>query len=134
MINTSNTFDQQILDLVNNERLKVGIDPLLINEQLNRAADYHSQDQAATNTMSHIGSDGSDVADRIQNVDYQYSVAGENVAFGYLDPEAVVTAWMGSEGHRENILNPDFQEIGIGSASGSDGSIYWTQDFGTEMV
>jgi uncharacterized protein YkwD len=134
LANNSDTFDQQILDLVNQERAKVGADPLSINEQLDQAADLHSQDQASMNNMSHTGSNGSDFGTRIQGEGYQFSTAGENVAAGYVDAEAVVAGWMGSEGHRENILNSGFEELGVGYSTSDDGTTYWTQDFGAEIV
>jgi uncharacterized protein YkwD len=133
LASNTDTFDQQILDLVNQERAKVGADSLKINEQLDQAADLHTQDQANMNTMSHNGSNGSTMGERIQNAGYQYSTAGENVAAGYLDAEAVVAAWMGSDGHRANILNDSFEELGVGYGVSDDGTTYWTQNFGTEM-
>jgi uncharacterized protein YkwD len=134
LANNQDTFDQQILDLVNQERAKVGADPLSINEQLDQAADLHSQDQANMNTMSHTGSNGSDFGTRLQGEGYQFSTAGENVAYGYEDAEAVVAGWIDSPGHYENMVNPDFEEIGIGYGTSGDGTAYWTQDFGAEIV
>ncbi|MGL5940349.1 MAG: CAP domain-containing protein [Waterburya sp.] len=134
MASNSDTFDQQILNLVNQERAKVGADPLRINAQLDQAADLHTQDQANMDKMSHTGSDGSSMGTRIQNAGYQYSTAGENVAAGYLDAEAVVAGWMGSEGHRANILNASFEELGVGYGTSDDGTSYWTQNFGSEMA
>ncbi|MBW4532315.1 MAG: CAP domain-containing protein [Pleurocapsa minor HA4230-MV1] len=132
-IPVSDTFDRQILELVNKERAKVGIDPLQLNEQLDRAADLHAQDQANTDTLSHTGSNGSNFDERILDAGYQYSTIGENVAVGYADAETVVTGWMGSDGHRENILNPAFEELGVGYSVGDNGSAYWTQSFGTDI-
>jgi uncharacterized protein YkwD len=123
-MNNTDSFDQQILNLVNEERAKVGADPLQINEQLDQAADLHSQDQASINTMSHTGSNGSDMGSRVQDTGYQYSTAGENVAAGYPDAEAVMAGWMGSDGHRENILNPSFEHLGVGYSVGDDGNAY----------
>jgi uncharacterized protein YkwD len=134
LANNSDTFDRQILDLVNQERAKVGADPLSINEQLDLAADLHSQDQANMNNMSHTGSNGSDMGTRIQGAGYQFSTAAENVAYGNIDAETVMASWMGSEGHRNNILDSELQEIGIGYANAEDGSPYWTQTFGTAMA
>jgi uncharacterized protein YkwD len=134
LANNTDTFDQQILDLVNQERAKVGADPLSINEQLDQAADLHSQDQASMNNMSHTGSNGSDSGSRIQGAGYQSSYSAENVAYGYPDAEAVMAGWMSSENHRENILNSDLQEIGVGYATSGDGTAYWTQDFGAEIA
>lgn len=133
-MNNTDSFDQQILNLVNEERAKVGADPLQINEQLDQAADLHSQDQANINTMSHTGSNGSDMGSRVQDSGYQYSTAGENVAAGYPDAEAVMAGWMGSDGHRENILDPNFEDLGIGYSVGDDGNAYWTQVFGADMA
>jgi uncharacterized protein YkwD len=132
--NPQDTFDQQILDLVNQERAKVGANPLRINEQLDLAADQHTLDQASMNNMSHIGSNGSKMGDRIKNAGYLFSSIGENVAYGYGDAAAVMSGWMNSPGHRQNILNPNYQEIGIGYAQGADGRPYWTQDFGAALT
>lgn len=130
----TDSFDQEILNLVNEERAKVGADPLQIDQQLDQSADLHSQDQANMNTMSHTGSNGSDIGSRVQDTGYQYSTVGENVAYGYPDAEAVMAGWMESDGHRENILNPDFEDLGVGYSVGSDGSAYWTQNFGADMA
>jgi uncharacterized protein YkwD len=132
--NPQDIFDQQILGLVNQERAKVGADPLKINEQLDLAADQHTLDQASMNKMSHSGSNGSNMGDRIKNAGYVFSSAGENVAYGFGDAAAVMSGWMNSEGHRQNILNPNYKEIGIGYAHGADGRLYWTQDFGSALT
>lgn len=144
-MNNTDSFDQQILNLVNEERAKVGADPLQINEQLDQSADLHSQDQASMDTMTHIGSNGSELGTRITDTGYQFSTAAENISQVALDAETVmyggqgfnnigITGWMDSEGHRNNILNPDLQEIGVGYATADDGSPYWTQVFGAEMA
>jgi uncharacterized protein YkwD len=132
--NQQDTFDLEILGLVNQERAKVGADPLRINEQLDLAADLHTLDQASMNNMSHTGSSGSTMGDRIKDAGYVFSTAGENVAYGFTDAATVMNGWMNSEGHRRNILNPDYQEIGIGYAQGSDGRAFWTQDFGSSLT
>ncbi|MFF9391786.1 CAP domain-containing protein [Streptomyces griseoluteus] len=118
----------RIVELVNAERAKAGCSPVALNSTLTKAAQNHSADMAAHNTMSHTGSDGSDPGSRITAAGYQWSAYGENVAYGYSTPEQVMTGWMNSPGHRENILNCSFKEIGVGLAQ--PGS-YWTQDFGT---
>jgi uncharacterized protein YkwD len=131
MANITDKFDQQILDLVNKERSKVGAKPLKLNEKLDRAADEHSIDQAAHNKMSHNGSNGSKFGDRIKQDGYLFSSAAENVAAGQKNPMQVMESWMNSSGHRTNILNPQLENIGIGSATSSNGTLFWTQDFGT---
>ncbi|MGW5046606.1 CAP domain-containing protein [Streptomyces griseoluteus] len=118
----------RIVELVNAERAKAGCSPVALNSTLTKAAQDHSADMAAHNTMSHTGSDGSDPGSRITAAGYRWSAYGENVAYGYSTPEQVMAGWMNSPGHRENILNCSFKEIGVGLAQ--PGS-YWTQDFGT---
>ncbi|MEU6089567.1 CAP domain-containing protein [Streptomyces sp. NPDC047085] len=118
----------RIVQLVNAERSKVGCSALTLNATLTKAAQAHSADMAAHQNMSHTGSDGSSPGDRITSAGYNWSAYGENVAYGYSTPEQVMEGWMTSAGHRANILNCSFKEIGVGLAQ--PGS-YWTQDFGT---
>ncbi|MEU5939325.1 CAP domain-containing protein [Micromonospora sp. NPDC047548] len=118
---------QQVVDLVNAERAKAGCGKLGVDDKLMLAAQRHSQDQADHQEMSHTGSDGSDAGDRIDRVGYTWRTYGENVAWNQKTPAAVMDAWMTSPGHRANILNCAFTEIGVGVAS-SNGP-YWTQVF-----
>ncbi|WP_327368378.1 CAP domain-containing protein [Streptomyces sp. NBC_01217] len=118
----------RILTLVNNERSNAGCSPLTLNAKLTKAAQAHSEDMAAHQNMSHTGSDGSDPSDRITSAGYDWSAYGENVAYGYSTPESVMAGWMESPGHKRNILDCSFKEIGVGLAQ--PGS-YWTQDFAT---
>ncbi|WP_432069414.1 CAP domain-containing protein [Streptomyces sp. AA1529] len=120
--------EDQVLALVNKERAKAGCKPLTANAKLTKAARAHSEDMAAQKNMSHTGSDGSSPGDRIERAGYSWSTYGENVAYGYSSPESVMEGWMNSSGHRANILNCDFEEIGVGHAQPGH---YWTQDFGT---
>ncbi|MEU2062610.1 CAP domain-containing protein [Streptomyces sp. NPDC013455] len=125
---TASTVTARVVQLVNAERAKAGCRPLTLNSTLTKAAQAHSADMAAHRNMSHTGSDGSGPGDRITAAGYTWSSYGENVAYGYSTPEAVMAGWMSSPGHRANILNCGFEEIGVGLAQ--PGS-YWTQDFGT---
>ncbi|MGW7334195.1 CAP domain-containing protein [Streptomyces sp. NPDC054840] len=118
----------RVLALVNQERASAGCQAVSLNAKLTKAAQDHSADMASHSNMSHTGSDGSDPGTRITRAGYTWSTYGENVAYGYNTPEKVMEGWMNSQGHRENILNCSFKEIGIGLAQ--PGS-YWTQDFGT---
>ncbi|MEE1752769.1 CAP domain-containing protein [Streptomyces sp. SP18CS02] len=118
----------QVVSLANKERAKVGCSPLAVNAKLTTAAQNHSEDMAAHNNMSHTGSDGSDPGQRITRAGYTWRAYGENVAYGYSTPEQVMTGWMNSPGHKANILNCSFTEIGVGLAQPN---FYWTQDFGT---
>ncbi|WP_416985777.1 CAP domain-containing protein [Streptomyces sp. T028] len=117
-----------MLALVNAERAKAGCSPLTENAKLAKAAQDHSQDMADHKNMSHTGSDGSSMTDRLSRVGYEFRSAGENVAAGYNSPESVMDGWMNSSGHKANILNCGFKEIGIGLAQPG---YYWTQDFGS---
>ncbi|GHB17111.1 hypothetical protein GCM10010377_03670 [Streptomyces viridiviolaceus] len=118
----------KVVELVNAERSKAGCSPVTVNATLTKAAQAHSEDMAAHRNMSHSGSDGSSPADRITSAGYNWRTYGENVAYGYETPEKVMAGWMSSPGHRENILNCEFKEIGVGLAQPDS---YWTQDFGT---
>jgi uncharacterized protein YkwD len=83
---------------------------------------------ATNRNLSHQGSDGSTMRSRIDDTGYDWMAIGENVAMGQTSPEAVMQSWMNSAGHRRNILNPDFQELGVGYAEGG-GRPYWVQVF-----
>ncbi|MFF1280393.1 CAP domain-containing protein [Streptomyces sp. NPDC058299] len=125
---TASGVTAEIVRLVNSERAKVGCQALTLNSALTKAAQAHSADMAAHQNMSHTGSDGSSPGDRITAAGYAWSGYGENVAYGYGTAEQVMAGWMASPGHRANILDCSFQEIGVGLAQ--PGS-YWTQDFAT---
>ncbi|UQA91875.1 CAP domain-containing protein [Streptomyces halobius] len=117
----------RIVELVNNERSKAGCAPLATNAKLEKAAQDHSKDMADHENMSHTGSDGSSPDDRITRAGYSWSTYGENVAYGYTTPERVMEGWMSSPGHKRNILDCAFKEIGVGLAQPGN---YWAQDFG----
>ncbi|TWV44580.1 CAP domain-containing protein [Streptomyces misionensis] len=125
---TASGVTARIVQLVNSERAQAGCQPLTLNPKLTAAAQEHSADMAAHQNMSHTGSDGSDPGTRITRAGYGWSAYGENVAYGYASADEVMAGWMNSPGHRANILNCGFREIGVGLAQ--PGS-YWTQDFGT---
>ncbi|MCC9706871.1 CAP domain-containing protein [Streptomyces sp. MNU76] len=126
--NTASGPTAQVLNLVNAERQKAGCSPVTVDAKLTKAAQDHSQDMAAHQNMSHTGSDGSDMSERLSRVGYSFRSAGENVAAGYGTAASVMDGWMNSPGHRANILNCGFKEIGIGLAQPGN---YWTQNFGT---
>jgi len=125
----------QVLDETNHQRSLHGCLPLTLNQQLVAAGQGHSDDMAFNDFFSHTGSDGSSPWERIQATGYEYSLAAENIAAGYSTPQAVVRAWMSSSGHRQNILNCDLQEIGVGycnlenDAGRVNYHYYWTQVF-----
>ncbi|HEY1016283.1 MAG TPA: CAP domain-containing protein, partial [Herpetosiphonaceae bacterium] len=98
--------------------------PLRVSPPLVRTAYAHSRDMAAGRFLSHTGSDGADAPTRLARTGYAWRLWGENVAAGYDSPAAVMAGWMGSAGHRDNILNPAFAEIGV-DVECSD-ICYWT--------
>jgi len=136
---TSPTIDpliQEVVTLTNSYRAEHGLQPLALNLNLSESAQTHSQDMALSDFFSHTGSNGSRVSNRTELAGYESSYVGENIAAGYITAEEVVRGWMNSPGHRENILNPNYKEIGIGYyyLANDTGEInyntYWTQDFG----
>lgn len=133
-------FVQQVLDLTNQFRSENGLPPLTLNSQLNAAAQEQSQDMAEQDFFNHIGLDGSTPATRAQDQGYSFSFIGENIAAGYQTPEEVVQGWIDSPGHRENLLNPNYAEIGIGyfylanDTGVENWNSYWTQVFGTSLT
>lgn len=123
-------FEQQVLTLVNQEREQRGLQPLVWNDQLAQVARAHSKDMSDRNFMSHTNPDGLSPFDRIKNSGIRYSMAAENIAAGQTTPQAVMESWMNSAGHRENILNPNLTELGVGFYQGNSGyRYYWTQCF-----
>ncbi|MFF7974258.1 sigma-70 family RNA polymerase sigma factor [Streptomyces sp. NPDC007905] len=122
----------QVVELVNKERAAAGCGPLTEDAQLEKAAQGHSDDMAARNFFDHTNPDGADPGRRITAAGYRWSTYGENIAQGQQTPQAVMDSWMHSPGHRANILNCSFKEIGVGVHRGSGGP-WWTQDFGAKL-
>ena len=107
-------FALDIFNLTNSERANAGCPPLRLNAQLTQAAQGHAADMALNDFFSHTGSNGSSPWNRINATGYQFASAGENIAAGYSTPQAAMNGWMNSPGHRANILNCAFQDIGVG--------------------
>ncbi|MGW7253577.1 sigma-70 family RNA polymerase sigma factor [Streptomyces sp. NPDC054834] len=122
----------QVVTLVNKERSAAGCGPLTEDPQLEDAAQRHSDDMAARNFFDHTNPDGADPGQRITASGYRWSTYGENIAQGQQTPQAVMDSWMNSPGHRANILNCSFKDIGVGVHKGSGGP-WWTQDFGAKL-
>jgi uncharacterized protein YkwD len=121
---------QQVLDLVNSARAQAGCNPVRSNSKLQAAAQGHSDDMAARNFFDHTNPDGQGPQARIDATGYKWSTWGENIARGQSDATSVMDSWMHSSGHRANILNCAFTELGVGVHQGTGGP-WWTQDFGT---
>lgn len=116
----------EVVSIVNAERAAAGLAPVTVHPQLSEAALAHSRDQAARLQMSHTGSDNSNAGSRIDRTGYDWWTWGENVAMGYRTAPSVMDGWMGSDGHRRNILNGNFVHIGVAAVTGADGAPYWT--------
>lgn len=120
----------EVIALTNLQRKKQGLAPVADHPALAKAAQDHACDNAKVLRMSHAGSDGSALPDRLKRVGYRFREAYENVAAGFRDAPSVMSGWMGSSGHRRNILAKGARDIGIGVALGRDGQLYWTMDLG----
>ena len=124
-INSTNTASQ-VVALVNAERAKVGLPALTVNTTLNKLATMKSQDMHDKNYFDHDSPTYGSAFDVMKANGVSYKLAGENIAKGQKTPEAVMNSWMNSEGHKANILNSKFTQIGVGYVE--DGN-YWTQMF-----
>ncbi len=120
--------EKTVLELVNKERSRAGVAPLKAHPKLCRAARAHSANMAAKNTLAHT-LDGKTFSQRIDDTGYRCGEAGENCAQWARTPADAMRIWMSSAGHRDNILNPRYKEIGIGVGMTKDGRKYWTQLF-----
>lgn len=132
-------FEQRVAQLVNQERDANGLPPLKLIASLSDAARYHATDLGSDDYFQHDSHDraGGNLQrvcgafDRVRLWYQGWIAAAENIAAGYNSPEAAMAAWMNSDGHRGNILNPLFTEFGIGYFSGAGKfNTYWVQDFG----
>jgi uncharacterized protein YkwD len=134
------TVRARVVELVNDARRKprkcgserfAAAPALNASRQLNDAATNHARDMARKKYFDHRGSDGSQPRDRVLRSGYKFRLTGENIALGPETPEEVVAGWLASPGHCANIMEPRFQNIGVGLATGRGrGQIYWVQTFG----
>ncbi|BAC12823.1 CAP domain-containing protein [Oceanobacillus iheyensis] len=119
-------FEQQVVELTNQEREKQGLQPLELDTELSKVAKEKSKDMQSSNYFDHNSPNYGSPFDMMQSFGIDYNTAGENIAQGQGSPEEVVNAWMNSEGHRANILNGDYTHIGVGHVENGN---YWTQMF-----
>lgn len=117
-------FATEVISLVNQERAKQGLAPLSGDTALNGMALAKAKDMNDNQYFSHTSPVYGSPFDMMTSFDIAYSYAGENIAMGQKSPSEVVTAWMNSEGHRANILNANYNLIGVGYYNG-----YWAQEF-----
>ena len=126
--NTTTIQKESLFALANTERAKVGLKPLIENSALNKLAVIKSKDMVENNYFSHTSPNYGSVFNMMIAHGISYFIAGENLAINqYADD--VHTAWMNSKTHRENILNSNFREIGIGIYRKGNNSYAYTQLF-----
>ena len=119
-------FETEVIRLVNEIRVQNGLKPLTANWELSRVARYKSQDMVDNRYFSHTSPTYGTPFQMIKSFGLSYRTAGENIAYGQRTPQAVVNAWMNSSGHRANILNSSYTQIGVGYVANGH---YWTQMF-----
>ncbi len=128
-------FEAETLALINKFRaqendcggdIKAPAEPLLWHPDLDAAAEAHAQDMFDNDVLTHEGSDGSDLATRLNRANYLASHWGENVAFGPITPAQTVEAFKNSPGHCSVMASPNFKQVGIAKVGD-----YWVFDFGT---
>jgi len=119
-------IEREVVALVNQIRASYGLGQLTLNEELSRVARIKAEDMAKKRYFSHNSPTYGSPFDMMRRFGISYRTAGENIAKCYSTAKAVVDAWMNSEGHRANILNPSFSQIGVGyTATGN----HWCQMF-----
>lgn len=114
---TDVTIDK-LLESTNAERTKNNAPPLIFNSRLSRAAEMKAENMFEQNYWAHFAPDGKTPWDFMNQAEYKYEFAGENLAKNFLFSQNVVDAWMDSPTHRENLLRSDFTEVGFAVKNG----------------
>jgi uncharacterized YkwD family protein len=123
--NTSQSaFATQVFNLVNQERSNAGLNTLTNNSALESMALVKAKDMYNNNYFDHNSPSYGSPFNMMKSFGIQYTYAGENIAKGQRSPQEVMTSWMNSPGHRQNILNPNFTKIGVAYYNGE-----WVQEF-----
>ncbi len=126
---TTTEQENEVIRLVNVQRVNKGLQPLTTNWQLSRVARYKSADMANKGYFSHTSPTYGSPFKMMESFGLSFSAAGENIAYGQSSPAQVMNSWMNSPGHRSNILNGTYTQIGVGLAKNKNGVYYWTQMF-----
>lgn len=121
------TFAEQVVELVNQERTKAGLNAVTLDQNIASAALVRAKE--IETSFSHTRPNGSKFSTALTEQGVTFKGAGENIAWGQKSPEEVMQAWMNSEGHRANILNKNFTKIGVGFYQNAAGRNFWTQLF-----
>ena len=128
----TDVLKSRMVELVNNERTSRGLQPLTLNPVLCQMADDYARDMIQCGFFSHMGPIGEEgPGQRAVTAGYTFLAIGENLAGGQTSVEQAMADWMKStEGHRENILSPQWKELGIAVRIGGEYGVYWVQEFG----
>lgn len=121
------SYAEQVVKLVNEERTKAGLSPLIMDEDLTSAANVRAKE--IKQKFSHTRPDGSSFSTVLTDQGIRFRGSGENIAWGQKSPEQVMNDWMNSDGHRANILNKNFKNIGVGYYQDEMGTRHWVQLF-----
>lgn len=121
------SYENQILTLVNRERKIYNLPPVTLNKKLNQLARIKAKDMDTYNYFSHTSQKLGNLSTFLKQNKIKYMIAGENIAKGQKTSEHVFNMWMESKGHRKNILNPRFREMGIGKDPSNKN--IWVQEF-----
>jgi uncharacterized protein YkwD len=128
---TTAPVQRQVLTLVNENRRRGGCGNLTLDRRLIAAANRHAAEMARRGYFAHDSLNGEGAGDRVEDAGYRWKRYGENIARGQESAYEVVDGWMHSPAHRENIMDCQLQQMGIGLAFASDRTPYWVQDFAT---
>jgi uncharacterized YkwD family protein/spore coat assembly protein SafA len=121
---TTSTYANQVVNLVNQERAKAGLKPLASDSSLSAMALDKAKDMYSNHYFDHTSPTYGSPFDMMKTYGIQFTYAGENIAMGQRSPQEVMTAWMNSAGHRQNILSPNYNKIGVSYYNGE-----WVQEF-----
>ena len=124
---TALSYAEQVVKLVNEERVKAGLSELTMDTTLTAAANVRAQE--IKQLFSHTRPDGTSFSTVLKEHNISYRGSGENIAWGQKSPEQVMNGWMNSDGHRANILNENFKNIGVGYYQDANGTNHWVQLF-----
>jgi len=130
----SDQLAKQVLEAVNAERDKIGLQPLKLSLELSDMAERYADRLIQGDFFAHIDPrNGSSLVARAKASGYTFYKVGENLAAGQRDADSVIKDWMSSPTHRANILDPDFTELGISIRDGGRYGRYWVQEFGRPL-
>jgi len=132
---TPSEVTAEVVNLTNGERTRGGLAALASNARLMQAAQLHAEQMAQAGRLDHVlpNAPYPRPEDRLAAAAYRWQAYAENVAMGQRTAAEVVNGWMQSSGHRANIMNPVYTEMGAGYARDANGRSYWVQVFGKPL-